>query len=128
MRYFLRSGAPTITVRCIVFYDELRRHICMTSNPCLTGSRNARLRYLVSKPILLFIAGLLMAASASAGPAMSFDQPDTTFASNIAIDILRFDNAIWMATSNGLNYSRDSGAPGFCTTAATVWSLATSRR
>ena len=50
-----------------------------------------------------------MAASASAGPAMSFDQPDTTFASNIAIDILRFDNAIWMATSNGLNYSRDSG-------------------
>jgi hypothetical protein len=63
----------------------------------------------VSKPVVIFIAGLLLAASASAGPAMSFDQPDTTFASNVAIDILRFDNAIWMATSNGLNYSRDSG-------------------
>ncbi len=81
----------------------------MTSNPCLAGCSHARLRYLVSKPVLTLIIGLLLAGSVSAGPAMSYDQPDTAFASNVAIDIIRHANAIWLATSNGLNYSLDSG-------------------
>jgi len=40
---------------------------------------------------------------------MSYDHPDTAFASNVAIDIIRHANGIWLATSNGLNYSLDSG-------------------
>jgi len=63
----------------------------------------------VSRPVLSLFASLLLAASASAGPAMSYDHPDTAFASNVAIDIIRHANGIWLATSNGLNYSLDSG-------------------
>ncbi|PWB75445.1 hypothetical protein C3F09_02305 [candidate division GN15 bacterium] len=63
----------------------------------------------MSKTIVSVFLGLVLSASVSAGPAMSFDHPDTTFASNVAIDIIRHANAVWLATSNGLNYTLDSG-------------------
>ena len=79
------------------------------SNFCLMGCRNALLRYFVSKPILFIVLVFFLAASGFAGPAQSLDHPDTAFASNAAIDIITHGNALWLATSRGLNYSLDTG-------------------
>ena len=39
----------------------------------------------------------------------SLDEPDTAFASNTVIDIIVHDGALWMATSEGVNFSYDGG-------------------
>ncbi len=57
---------------------------------------------------LSFILALLPAV-ASAGRATFYDKPDTLLATNAAIDIIRHNNGVWMATGRGVNYSFDGG-------------------
>ena len=62
------------------------------------------------KRLILFLVLLpVFPLTIFAGVAQRFDQPDTAFASNIAIDIIKHDSAIWLATSRGINYSYDGG-------------------
>ncbi len=44
-----------------------------------------------------------------AGTAQHFDRPDTAYASNVAIDIIAHHGGVFLATSNGLNYTFDNG-------------------
>ncbi|MFZ1683466.1 MAG: FlgD immunoglobulin-like domain containing protein [Candidatus Zixiibacteriota bacterium] len=63
-------------------------------------------RLLYSSLVFLLTFPLL----AHAGAARFFSAPDTSFASNTAIDIIKHHNGVWLATGNGVNYSFDSGA------------------
>lgn len=65
------------------------------------------------KRLVLVTAVLLFAfSSLHSAPARSFQingQPDTAFASNVAVDIIRHAGGIWLATSAGINYTLDTG-------------------
>ena len=60
---------------------------------------------------LIVIAIFLLPIALMAKPIKNFalDEPDTTFASNTVIDIIIHDGALWMATSEGVNFSYDGG-------------------
>jgi hypothetical protein len=63
------------------------------------------------KRLILFLVFLpVFPLTVLAGVAQHFDQPDTAFASNVAVDIIRHGNAVWLATSRGINYTYDNGA------------------
>ncbi len=55
--------------------------------------------------VLLILAPALVLA----GPAHFYDQPDTTYATNVVIDIIEHNGGIWFATGEGVNYSFDNG-------------------
>ncbi|MEA2031833.1 MAG: FlgD immunoglobulin-like domain containing protein [candidate division Zixibacteria bacterium] len=57
--------------------------------------------------VLSLIIGL--AKVSVAGLAISFDEPDTIYASNAIIDIIEHNGAVWMATNEGVNFSSDGG-------------------
>lgn len=58
---------------------------------------------------LLLIVLALFPFTVFAGTAQHFDRPDTAYASNVAIDIIAHQGGVFLATSNGLNYTFDNG-------------------
>jgi len=63
------------------------------------------------KYILIVTILLLLPMTLMAKPVKNFalDEPDTAFVSNSVIDIIVHDEALWMATSEGVNFSFDGG-------------------
>jgi hypothetical protein len=52
---------------------------------------------------------LCLPVLATAGTASRFDHPDTGYAANVAIDIVKHHGGVWLATGRGINYSFDGG-------------------
>ncbi len=56
-------------------------------------------------PLLLLVLPMVAAAVL----VTPFDEPDTTYATNIVIDIIEHNGGVWFATGEGINYSIDNG-------------------
>ncbi|MBK7140848.1 MAG: hypothetical protein IPH75_02060 [bacterium] len=59
--------------------------------------------------LLIAALAILVPALVLAGPAHFYDQPDTTYATNVVIDIIEHAGGIWFATGDGVNFSFDNG-------------------
>ncbi len=59
--------------------------------------------------LLILIVSLCLPVFSFADIPEFFDQPDSGYTSNVVIDIINHDGAIWFATDEGLNYSFDGG-------------------
>lgn len=65
----------------------------------------------IKKQLLIIISFLLiLPLSGFAGLATYYAEPDTGYLSNVVIDIVQHNGAVWFATGNGLSYSPDGGA------------------
>jgi hypothetical protein len=77
-------------------------------NAAITNSHLLAARYLLIK-LLVALLAILAPAIVLAGPASYFDEPDTTYATNVVIDIVKHGGGIWFATGAGVNFSLDGG-------------------
>jgi len=61
------------------------------------------------KAFITLFAALLLPGALQAGVATGFELPDTGYVSNVVIDIVEHNGAVWFATSDGVNFSFDDG-------------------
>jgi len=82
------------------------RNSRLTAPVCGCFFMGENVKYILIVTILLLLPMTLMAK-----PVKNFalDEPDTAFVSNSVIDIIVHDEALWMATSEGVNFSFDGG-------------------
>lgn len=65
------------------------------------------------KILIILSLAMLIPGAVRAGVANSFELADSGYISNVVIDIVEHNGAVWFATSDGLNFSYDNGETWF---------------